>query len=147
VTNLARNSGTQLQSARVPVYAIPDSDGDGIPDDWEIANGFNPNDATDALLDADGDKVNNRDEYISGTDPHDPKSYLKVDQITGTPTATLSFLAMSNRTYRVLYSASVPTNVWSTLVNIAARPTNHIETVVDPGATTRRFYRLATPVQ
>ena len=33
----------------------PDSDGDGIPDDWEIANGLNPNDPIDALKDPDSD--------------------------------------------------------------------------------------------
>ncbi len=31
----------------------PDSDGDGLPDDWEIANGLNPNDPIDALKDPD----------------------------------------------------------------------------------------------
>jgi len=31
----------------------PDSDGDGLPDAWEIANGLNPNDPVDALKDPD----------------------------------------------------------------------------------------------
>ena len=41
-----------------------DSDGDGIPDDVETANGLNPNDPTDAALDPDGDGLTNKQELI-----------------------------------------------------------------------------------
>jgi hypothetical protein len=44
--------------------SAPDSDNDGIPDDWEIANGFSPTNAADALLDTDNDGAINRDEYV-----------------------------------------------------------------------------------
>ncbi len=52
----------------------PDADGDGIPDDYEIANGLNPNDRVDALEDADGDGLTNKEEYDLGTDLNDPDS-------------------------------------------------------------------------
>ena len=35
------------------IYEMLDSDGDGMPDYWEIAHGFNPNDLSDAEGDAD----------------------------------------------------------------------------------------------
>lgn len=46
-----------------------DSDGDGIPDSWELAFSLNPNDANDALLDADNDGLNNLEEYEADTYP------------------------------------------------------------------------------
>jgi hypothetical protein len=45
-----------------------DWDGDGLPDDWEIANGLNPG-LNDAELDPDGDGVPNWLEWQRGTDP------------------------------------------------------------------------------
>ena len=46
-----------------------DTDGDGMPDGWEIGNGFNPNDVSDGSQDADGDGLTNVQEYLAGTDP------------------------------------------------------------------------------
>lgn len=43
-----------------------DSDGDGMPDEWEIQNGLNPNDPTDANGDINGDGYTNIEKYING---------------------------------------------------------------------------------
>jgi hypothetical protein len=45
-----------------------DSDGDGIPDWWEVAHGLNPH-LVDAAADPDGDGRSNLAEYNAGTDP------------------------------------------------------------------------------
>lgn len=47
-----------------------DTDGDGIPDLWEAANGMNPL-GNDASLDSDGDGWSDFDERIRGADPED----------------------------------------------------------------------------
>jgi hypothetical protein len=46
-----------------------DTDGDGIPDDWERKFGLNP-EVADAQHDPDGDGWTNIDEYNAGTDPY-----------------------------------------------------------------------------
>ena len=48
-----------------------DDDNDGMPDDYEVVQGFNPLDALDASNDPDGDRLANLDEYNLGTDPND----------------------------------------------------------------------------
>jgi len=65
-----------LQIAGATVVFMPqfplDSDGDGMPDDWEIAHGLNPYDPGDAPLDSDHDGNSNLLEYALGTDPRNP---------------------------------------------------------------------------
>ena len=47
-----------------------DDDNDGMLDSFELANGLNPLDASDAALDADGDSFTNLQEFHLGTDPN-----------------------------------------------------------------------------
>ena len=60
-------------SAGYPVYKpaapLPDTDHDGMPDEWETRYGLNPRDASEASQDKDADGYTNVEEYINGTDP------------------------------------------------------------------------------
>lgn len=46
-----------------------DSDGDGMPDAWELKYGLDPNDPSDAVKDCNGDGYTNIEKYINGIDP------------------------------------------------------------------------------
>ena len=48
-----------------------DTDGDGMPDVWEMEHDLNPNDAQDARYDKDGDGFTNKQEFDAETDPAD----------------------------------------------------------------------------
>ncbi|MEI7850862.1 MAG: right-handed parallel beta-helix repeat-containing protein, partial [Kiritimatiellales bacterium] len=54
-------SGGRLNVKKL--IALQDTDGDGMPDEWELANGLDPNNKNDAALDPDGDHLNNLGEY------------------------------------------------------------------------------------
>ena len=43
-----------------------DSDGDGMPDEWETKHGLNPNDQSDATKDLTGDRYTNIEKFIHG---------------------------------------------------------------------------------
>jgi hypothetical protein len=49
-----------------------DVDNDGMPNDYEVRNGFNPNFAGDAAQDADFDGLTNLQEFQGRTAPRDP---------------------------------------------------------------------------
>ena len=75
------DANTNNNFAGFTVNLFLDSDGDGIPDWWEIAHGLDPYNPNDALLDNDGDGLSNRAEYLAGTDPNDRNSYLRIQPV------------------------------------------------------------------
>ena len=121
-----------------------DSDGDDLPDAWEIAAGLDPHLAADAFRDADGDGKTNREEFFAGTNPNDPASVL-VAAITGSSGAfTVKFTALVSRAYEVQYRDDLVAGGWQKLADIPAG-LERVQTVTDSSLVPRRFYRVVTP--
>ena len=147
VTNAA--STTLNVTTTCILTVLPDTDGDGLPDAWETANGLNAAAAADALLDSDGDGQSNLAEYRSGTSPTNAASLLKLESLAhASGEATVRFNAASNQTYTVEWCAQPGGVAWSKLTDVVARPNNRTETVIDGSASDAvRFYRVITPRQ
>ncbi|MBV1881275.1 MAG: VCBS repeat-containing protein [Pseudomonadales bacterium] len=67
--------GLGLFISRYLIYPL-DSDHDGMPTQWELTYGLDPNISTDANIDSDGDHTSNLDEFLNGSNPRDPNSCL-----------------------------------------------------------------------
>jgi hypothetical protein len=78
ITELARQGiiADLAQVGGYPAYKgepYKDSDGDGMPDDWESKHGLDPKDPADATGDLNGDGYSNIEDFINGLDPRAPK--------------------------------------------------------------------------
>lgn len=72
------------------VSQIADSDGDGMPDGWELNYGLNPNSSTDASQNIDGDGWTNLQEYEHGTNPRNTDTDFDGLQDTNDPNPVVS---------------------------------------------------------
>jgi len=134
VTSTAANGGT-------------DSDGDGMPDSWEVAFGLPPN-LPNADADDDGDGLNNRAEFLAGTDPRNPASVFKLAAAAEPgQNVKLIFQAMAGRSYAVQYRHRVESGPWSALTNFPPSLTDQtMEIKLAPAVgSPGRVFRLLIP--
>jgi hypothetical protein len=122
-----------------------DTDGDGLPDEWEVAFGLNPMDGADRTGDPDHDRASNWDEYVAGTNPTNALSCLKLNLLSRGTAGVLSFVAAANTVYTLESQDRLGLGAWTTVTEVGARSTNRTAIVVDPSTGQSRFYRLSTP--
>jgi hypothetical protein len=135
-------------AAPTPGFAAPapnaDRDGDGMPNDWELLYGFNPDSAADASLDSDSDGLSNLDEFRSGTDPKNASSRFELDVAREGFAASMMFQAVAGKTYSVQYCDDLGVKTWVKLRDVSG--VSGAVTVNDPAPLVKgRFYRLVTP--
>lgn len=121
-----------------------DSDGDGMPDEWEIAHGLNPT-VDDAEDDDDHDSVKNIDEYVADTDPQNSNSVFRIDRVEKTAETTIQWPASTARLYDVQWSTNLLLNAWSDLAVDLPTSSNHLS-ITDTNAGRVRLYRIKAKV-
>jgi len=127
-----------------------DADGDGIPNGYELANGLDPLDPTDANEDNDGDGMSNLQEYLAGTDPNNSASYFHIRSVARTGNdLRVTWMMGPGKTNALQWTAgpvngSYNTNGFADLfivTNTVGTVTNHL----DVGGATNvpaRYYRV-----
>ena len=104
--------GTVDIGANEMYFFASDTDGDEMPDGWELENFGGTTNAV-ASEDADGDHFDNRSEYVAGTGPHDDQSLLLITQSEmedneGNTQITLHWSpSVEDRIYGVLWSTNL----------------------------------------
>ncbi len=135
-----------VAAAPTPGHALGagDSDGDGLPDAWELEYGTSVF-VADAGADPDHDGLTNLQEYQAGTHPSDATSVLRFQDIfLDGDKVILQFGAASNHTYTVLDKAPLSAE-WQVLTGIPAQPSDGIIAITNFLLGGARFYRLVTP--
>ncbi|MBI5774163.1 MAG: immunoglobulin domain-containing protein, partial [Verrucomicrobia bacterium] len=143
----ASNASGTVTSPDFTLTVIQDTDGDGLPDSWEIANGTNPN-VADAGADPDGDKLTNWQEYLTGTAANDFNSKLLMAyENDDCGTILYGFNAVANLTYTLQTTTNLRSGPWVRVLDVFPAVTNRSVIYSDyPVGKPVIFYRVVTPM-
>jgi len=132
-----------FSNAVTVAFTSPDADGDGIPTEYENANGLNTG-VNDAGLDKDGDGLTNEAEFRAGTNPQSAASRFRVSAVTKNASGfDLSFASIPGKTYRVEKKDSLLAPNWI-LLSDQIFATGTSISITDPAVNlSQRYYRVA----
>ena len=119
-----------------------DTDGDGLPDDWELA--YFGTLERDGSGDFDGDGHTDLQEFLAGTDPTNTGSILRVLTITSlSGNTTILWSATPGRSYQVQFKSNVTDVGWTDVPGVTIA-TGSIASRLDSlgGSGGNKFYRV-----
>lgn len=141
VVHQHNTAGTHHDVIRLDL-STPDTDGDGMPDTWELATFGDL--SHDAASDADGDGIPDLAEFLAGTDPLDPQSPFLVavnSSSVGGAGVVLQWPSKTRQTFTVERSSSALGPFSPVKTGISATPPGN--TFRDSSASDEaRFYRV-----
>jgi hypothetical protein len=133
----------------IPDYSDWDDDNDGLPDDYEIANGLSPTNAAGvngASGDKDGDGMPNDREFASETAAGDGADVLRIEQISySNDQADVTWRTRPGVDYKLqgAYGLEAEPASWTDLTGFrTALSTNDAHTEHPAAEVSNRFYRV-----
>ncbi|MGD0088196.1 MAG: S8 family serine peptidase [Verrucomicrobiota bacterium] len=129
---------------RLNLQRIVDTDGNGLPDWWELQY-FGHLTGTDPNADPDQDGMNNLAEWIAGTNPTNVASNLRLTLVSATNSGgtVVSWSSVAGKNYWLERSTNLLTG-FNAIVNTNIAATAPTNTLTDPAILpgSARFYRV-----
>jgi hypothetical protein len=133
---------TNRYAAGTFAFLSADRDSDGLPSDWESANGLNPADPSDSLSDLDSDGTSNLSEFAAGTDPRNASSTFRITSVSiSANTITVRFPLAANR--KASLQSSPDLIFWSEAQSVTATASPRDISLSIPANQNTRFLRVA----